>query len=33
MRLHLDRNHFNHLDGNSIALVLIAFFIVLVLVY
>jgi hypothetical protein len=33
MRLHLDRNHLNHLDGNSIALVLIALFIVIVLVY
>jgi hypothetical protein len=33
MRLHLDRNQFGHLDGNSIALVLIALFIVIVLVY
>jgi hypothetical protein len=33
MRLHLDRNQLSHLDGNSIALVLIAFFIVIALVY
>lgn len=33
MRLHFDRNHLNHIDGNSIAIVLIALFIVFVLVY
>lgn len=33
MRLHLDRNHLSHLDGNSIAMVLTALFVVFVLVY